>query len=38
KVARLPHKDRSEVLKILKKEVRKRSGRNMGDAPVEVVK
>ncbi|GAU51462.1 hypothetical protein TSUD_413600, partial [Trifolium subterraneum] len=31
KVARLPSKDRSEVLRILRKEIRKRSGRNKGE-------
>ncbi|MCI21881.1 hypothetical protein A2U01_0043052, partial [Trifolium medium] len=34
---RLPGKDRREVLKILKKEVRKRSGRSRTNKSVEVV-
>ncbi|GAU51172.1 hypothetical protein TSUD_412070 [Trifolium subterraneum] len=37
KVARLPCKDRAEVIKILKKEVRKRSGRQIVDKSVNVV-
>ncbi|MCI16466.1 DUF4283 domain protein, partial [Trifolium medium] len=38
KVARLPGKDRKEVLKILKKEVRRRQGGSRATTSVEVVK
>jgi hypothetical protein len=38
KVARLPGKDRREVLKILSREVRKRSGKGSSDKSVEVVR
>ncbi|MCI28394.1 sulfate transporter, partial [Trifolium medium] len=37
KVARLPCKDRKEVLKILKKEVRRRSGRSRYNRSVGIV-
>jgi hypothetical protein len=37
KVARLPSKDRREVLKILRKEVQKRSGRRRSDKSAEMV-
>jgi len=37
KVARLPSKDRNEILKILKKKVLKRSGRKGDQHGVEVV-